>query len=108
MINKLLRILRIPRRRCKLNWTKPERVETLFATVKVAQRIRFIMFGTLHWNSHNKEVEFVKRPHGSSNLEKNSACDRCRAKKCRSGAVLIIMTVAGDASALERHALSDM
>lgn len=39
------------------------------------------MFGTLHWNSQDKEVEFVKRSHGSSNLERNTACDICRTKK---------------------------
>ncbi|KAL4933791.1 Zn(II)2Cys6 transcription factor domain-containing protein [Aspergillus undulatus] len=41
------------------------------------------MFGTLHWNSQDQEAKFVERPHGSSNLEKNSACDRCRAKKVK-------------------------
>ncbi|EER24919.1 Fungal Zn binuclear cluster domain containing protein [Coccidioides posadasii C735 delta SOWgp] len=41
------------------------------------------MFGTLHWNSHNNEVEFVERPHGSSNLERTLVCDRCRAKKVK-------------------------
>ncbi|KAL9609844.1 MAG: hypothetical protein Q9167_005411 [Letrouitia subvulpina] len=40
------------------------------------------MFGTLHCKSHT-EVEFVERPHGSSDLEKNSACDRCKAKKVK-------------------------
>ncbi|KAF7126041.1 hypothetical protein CNMCM5793_002400 [Aspergillus hiratsukae] len=41
------------------------------------------MFGTLHWNPHSKEAEFIERPHGSSNLEKNPACDRCRARKVK-------------------------
>lgn len=79
------------------------------------------MFGTLHWKSHTKEAEFVERPHGSSVPEKNSACDRCRAKKvmlCEDGKHLVkpemctdivghtyrsnavrMMTVAVDASA---------
>lgn len=42
------------------------------------------MFGTLQWKSHTKEPEFVERLHGSLDLEKNSACDRCRAKKVMS------------------------
>ena len=45
--------------------------------------IGHIMFGTLHWNPRTEEVEFVERPQGSSDPEKNSACDRCRAKKVR-------------------------
>ncbi|KAL8772496.1 MAG: hypothetical protein Q9194_004601 [Teloschistes cf. exilis] len=39
------------------------------------------MFGTLHLNSQTKEAEFIERPHGASDPEKNSACNRCRAKK---------------------------
>ena len=39
------------------------------------------MFGTLHWNAPSQETDYVPRQHGSSNLEKHSACDRCRAKK---------------------------
>ncbi|KAL2859547.1 hypothetical protein BJX68DRAFT_261974 [Aspergillus pseudodeflectus] len=41
------------------------------------------MFGTLHLASQDKEAMFIERPHGSSNLEKNSACNRCRAKKVK-------------------------
>ncbi|GIK02314.1 hypothetical protein Aspvir_006363 [Aspergillus viridinutans] len=41
------------------------------------------MFGTLHWNPHSKEAEFIEWPHGSSNPEKNPACDRCRARKVK-------------------------
>ncbi|KAJ9256025.1 transcriptional regulator family: Fungal Specific TF [Paecilomyces variotii] len=41
------------------------------------------MFGTLHWSPHGKEAEFIERPHGSSNLERNPACDRCRARKVK-------------------------
>lgn len=55
------------------------------------------MFGTLHWNSHTKEAEFVERPHGSSNPEMHSACDRCRAKKvmsCESGSHTVSRYVA--------------
>ena len=83
-----------------------------------------VMFGTLHWNPHNKEPEFVERLHGSSNPEKYSACDRCRAKKvalsgsashigtliltsyiCRSN-VVPMTTDARDASAWGNRALS--
>ncbi|GIJ84477.1 hypothetical protein Asppvi_003324 [Aspergillus pseudoviridinutans] len=41
------------------------------------------MFGTLHWNPHSKETEFIEWPHGSSNPEKNPACDQCRARKVK-------------------------
>ncbi|KAL2830449.1 hypothetical protein BDW59DRAFT_158359 [Aspergillus cavernicola] len=44
------------------------------------------MFGTLHWNSQDQEAKFIERPHGSSNLEKSAACDRCRAKKVKCSA----------------------
>lgn len=89
------------------------------------------MFGTLHWNSHNKDAKFVEEPHESSNPRKYSACDRCRAKKvmscepeiiddvevrtfiltalgyiCRSNAVVPLTTIAAGASALERRANS--
>lgn len=88
------------------------------------------MFGTLHWNSDNKDAKFVERLHESSASKKYSACDRCRAKKvtscepaiidgleirtfiltdllytCRSNAVPP-MTIAAAASALGRRALS--
>jgi hypothetical protein len=46
-----------------------------------ANTARLTMFGTLHLASQDKEAMFIERPHGSSNLEKNSACNRCRAKK---------------------------
>jgi hypothetical protein len=39
------------------------------------------MFGTLHLTSQDKEAKFIERPHGSSNVEKNTACNRCRATK---------------------------
>ena len=85
------------------------------------------MFGTLHWDSHDKDARFVEKLLEPPNAKKYSACDRCRAKKvesaiaagikieiyiltnmnnvCRSNAVPRT-TIAVGASALERRALS--
>lgn len=42
------------------------------------------MFGTLYWNSHNKDAKFVEKLDELSNSKKYLSCDRCRARKVMS------------------------